>query len=71
VSGLDAQWNDEVDIIRLNLLGPIGRLAAREFGVYVVPATLLFDKKGSVIERQHGIPDQNVLNQALISIVKQ
>ena len=56
---------DEVELIHLNLLSPIGREAARTFGVYIVPATLLFDGKAEVIVRKIGMPNTDRLTNAL------
>ena len=57
MNGIEAQMGNMVEIIRLDLLGAIGRQAAREYGVYIVPATLLFDSKGELIDRQTGMPE--------------
>jgi len=59
VNGIEAQVGNEIEIIRLDLLGTIGRQAAREYGVRMVPTTLLFDGNGVLIERQTGKPEAN------------
>lgn len=66
VNGIEAQMGNMVEIIRLDLLGAIGRQAAREYGVYIVPATLLFDGKGELIDRQTGMPEA----KKVIEIIK-
>jgi len=43
------------------LLGKIGRQAAREYSLHIVPATLLFDSQGSIVVRKMGIPDPALL----------
>ena len=56
MNGIETQLGNKVEIIRLDLLSGIGRQAAHEYGVRIVPATLLFDGKGELIERQMGKP---------------
>ncbi len=56
MNGIEAQVGDRLEIIRLDLLSAIGRQAAREYGVHMVPATLLFDGRGELIDRQIGKP---------------
>ena len=66
MNGIEAQMGNMVEIIRLDLLGAIGRQAAREYGVYIVPATLLFDGQGELIDRQMGMPEA----KKVIEIIK-
>ncbi len=58
VDGLKEQLGDEINIIHLNLLGSIGRQAARTYGVSIVPATLLFNGSGKLLMREVGMPNQ-------------
>lgn len=57
MNGIEAQVGNRVEIIRLDLLSAIGRQAARQYGVHMVPATLLFDGQGEIVERQTGMPE--------------
>jgi len=57
VNGIEDQVGNQVEIIRLDLLSAIGRQAARQYGVHMVPATLLFDGQGEIVERQTGMPE--------------
>ena len=61
MNGIDAQLGNKVEIIRLDLLGAIGRQAAREYSVHIVPATLLLDSQGTIVVRRTGIPDPALL----------
>jgi hypothetical protein len=61
VNGIEAQLGNKVEIIRLDLLGKIGRQAAREYSVQIVPATLLFDSQGAIVIRKMGVPDPALL----------
>ena len=57
MNGIEEQVGNQVEIIRLDLLSAIGRQAARQYGVHMVPATLLFDGQGEIVERQTGMPE--------------
>lgn len=57
VDGLPEKTNVGVEVIHLNLLVGAGREAASRFGVHIVPATVLLDNKGELIDRQNGRPD--------------
>jgi len=57
VSGIEEQVGNQVEIIRLDLLSAIGRQAARAYDVRMVPATLLFDSQGEIVDRQMGMPE--------------
>jgi hypothetical protein len=69
VNGIETQVGDRLEIIRLDLLSAIGRQAAREYDVRMVPATLLFDGMGELIDRQVGKPEADkviaVVNRSL------
>jgi hypothetical protein len=56
VDGTKEQLGDKIELIFLNLLSPVGREAARAFGVYIVPATLLIDGNGKIVLRKLGMP---------------
>ena len=57
MDGVKKQMGDEIELIHLNLLSPVGREAARTFGVYIVPVTLLFDRSGEIVVRKMGMPN--------------
>ena len=57
VNGVKKELQGQVDVIHLNLMSKVGRQAAGNFGVRIVPVTLLFDGQGTVIGRQAGMPD--------------
>ena len=58
---------DSVEIIRLDLLSAIGRQAAREYGVHMVPATLLFDGNGELLNKKIGMPEA----EKMVAIIQQ
>lgn len=65
VNGIESDYEDAVDVVRLNLLSALGRRAAVEYGIQMVPVTLLFDGQGSLVVRQTGMPDAAGLIQSL------
>lgn len=58
VNGIESQYEETIDVIRLNLLGSIGREAAAKFRVRVVSTTINLDGTGTVLARQVGVPDR-------------
>ena len=69
MNGIEAQLGGEVEIIRLDLMGRVGRQAAHEYGVRMVPATLIFDGKGELIERKVGMPEENKIIEAMAGMI--
>ncbi len=61
VDGIPEQTNESVEVIHLNLLLGAGRDAADRYGVQVVPATVLLDNQGQLLDRQTGRPDASQL----------
>ena len=61
VNGIPEQTNETVEVIHLNLLVGAGREAAARYGVRMVPATVLLDNQGQLVDRQTGRPDANRL----------
>ncbi len=57
VDGIPEQTNDPVEVIHLNMLVGAGREAAGRYGVRVVPATVLLDRQGQLLDRQSGRPE--------------
>ncbi len=55
VDGLEAELQGRVEVLHVDLLGEVGRDAARRYNVRLVPTLLLFDGAGNVIARHEGI----------------
>lgn len=55
VDGLEQKLGPELQIIRLDLMSGVGRSAARQYGVWAIPAIILFDQKGQEAKRQIGL----------------
>jgi hypothetical protein len=58
VNGIERQLRGRATVVRLNLLGKLGREIARSYGVAAVPATIVFDGAGGVVYRHEGLPDR-------------
>jgi hypothetical protein len=52
VDGLEKK--SDVQVIRLDLLSRVGREAAKTYGIWLVPAAVMFDGSGQEIARQLG-----------------
>jgi len=57
VDRLEADLKGRATVLRIDLLSPVGREAARNYGVTLIPAVLVFDGQGQVIQRQIGMID--------------
>lgn len=55
VDGLEQKLGSELQVIRLDLMSGVGRSAARQYGVWAIPAIILFDRKGQEAKRQIGL----------------
>jgi len=61
VDGIPNKTNESVEVIHLNLLMGAGREAASHFSIRMVPATVLLNNQGQLIDKQIGRPDPNQL----------
>ena len=61
VDGIPEQKTESVEVIHLNLLLGAGREAAGRYGVRLVPATVLLDNQGQLVDRQTGRPNAGQL----------
>ena len=61
VDGIPNRTNESVEVIHLNLLVGTGREAASRYGIRMVPATVLIDNRGQLLDRQIGRPDPSRL----------
>ncbi|MBN1965434.1 MAG: thioredoxin family protein [Anaerolineae bacterium] len=60
MDGLEKDLAGRATVLRIDLLSSVGREAAQEYGVKIVPTTLLFGGNGELIHRQTGRPDADV-----------
>jgi len=61
VDGIPEQTNKSVKVIHLNMVVGPGREAAGIYGVRMVPATVLLDNRGQLLDKQIGRPDPSRL----------
>jgi hypothetical protein len=55
VDGLERSLQEQATVLRIDLGSQLGRAVAREYGVTLIPALLVFDRKGKVTLRQMGL----------------
>ena len=65
VYGLERELGERVQVLRLNVLSPVGRAAASAYAVRAVPAFVLFDASGEMVYYQVGFPGKAVLRQEI------
>jgi thiol-disulfide isomerase/thioredoxin len=65
VDGLERELGDRVQVLRLNVLSPVGRAAASTYGVRAVPTFVLFDVGGEMVYYQVGSPGKAVIKEEI------
>jgi len=65
VDGLEREVGDRVQILRLNILSPVGRAAASAYAVRAVPTFVLFDAGGEMVYYQAGFPGKAVIREEI------
>lgn len=55
-------------MIYLDLLSEVGRQAARQYDVKVVPTLLVVDGQGQIVYRQTGLPDAGAIKAAVAQL---
>jgi len=65
VDGLERELGDRVQVLRLNILSPVGRAAASAYAVRAVPTFVLFDADGEMVYYQAGLPGKAVVRQEI------
>ena len=65
MDGLVQKHNGKLRVIHVDFLRPVGRAAARHYGVWLIPAAILFDEQGREINRQLGIIDPRQITARL------
>ena len=65
VDGLERELEGRVQVLRLNVLSPVGRAAARAYAVRAVPTFALFDASGEMVYYQMGFPGKAVIRQEI------
>jgi thioredoxin-related protein len=65
VDRLEAQLQDEAEVLRVNLMSQMGLALASRYGVRASPTLLVFDGNGNVVYSQAGLPDSQAILQAV------
>jgi len=65
VDGLERELEDRVQVLRLNVLSPVGRVAASVYAVRTVPTFVLFDAGGEMVYYQMGFPGKAMIRQEI------
>jgi thioredoxin-like negative regulator of GroEL len=65
VDGLEREIGDRVQVLRLNVLSPVGRAAASAYAVRAVPTFVLFNADGEMVYYQVGSPDKDAIRQEI------
>ena len=65
VDGLERELGERVQVLRLNVLSPVGRAAASVHAVRAVPTFVLFDAEGEMVYYQVGSPGRAVIKQEI------
>jgi thioredoxin-related protein len=65
VDGLERELGERVQVLRLNVLSPVGRAAASVYAVRAVPTFVLFDAGGEMVFYQVGFPGKAVIKQEI------
>lgn len=68
VDGLERELWGRVDVLRLDLLGEVGRAAAGTYGVRLLPTLLVIDGAGAEVARTEGLlTDPGALRDAALA----
>jgi thioredoxin-related protein len=65
VNGLEKELEDQMQVLRLNILSPVGRTAASAYAVRAVPTFVLFDADGEMVYYQAGLPGKAAIRQEI------
>jgi len=65
VDGLERELGDRVQVLRLDILSPVGRAAASAYAVRAVPTFVLFNAEGEMVYYQAGFPGRAVIRQEI------
>jgi hypothetical protein len=72
VDGLERDLDNQVAVIRLDILTDLGRSAAGLYGVRAVPTLLVVDGQGQVVHQTAGIPtDPSPIRQTALDLVRE
>ncbi len=62
---LEQDLQGRATVVRIDLLSQVGREAAYNYGIKLIPAIVVFDGHGQVILQQNGIIDAAAINKVI------
>lgn len=65
VDRLEAQYPDQLQVIRVDIQSEAGKTIAQEYGLFLTPSFLFFDSQGQEILRMVGSLDTNQISDLL------
>ncbi|NDJ86400.1 MAG: hypothetical protein GYB66_10970 [Chloroflexi bacterium] len=65
---LEADLEGKATVIHIDFLSEVGREAAREYDVSIIPALLLFDGEGNLILTQKGMLNTGDMREAVANL---
>lgn len=65
MDGLEAEWGDDVTVLRLNVQDPTSQPLLAELGFRFTPTFILFDGQGTEVWRMNGVIDPDDVNEQL------
>ena len=68
VDGLEAEWDGEVEVLRLNVQGDGVRPFLQDLNFRYTPTFILFDGSGNEIWRTNGSLDPEIINAQLADL---
>lgn len=71
VDRLERGLGEQVQVLRLSILGETGRAAAARYSVRAVPTFLVFDGEGKLVAQSVGLPDGGQLRPLLESLAEE
>lgn len=61
VDGIEDELGDRAQVLRLSVVGEVGRKAASRYGVRGIPYVVVTDGEGNAVYRGAGIPNKKAI----------
>ena len=70
VNGLEAEFGEQVNFVRLNVGTPDNELIQQQYGLRGHPAIAILDKEGKLVQSVFGVETEETLRTYLGQVVK-
>lgn len=70
VNGIEAEYNEEVEFIRINAGTADGLKTFNAYGMFGHPAYLILDERGKILWQNVGEQPQELIEESLISFLE-